>query len=179
LTFWGRILAAVDQEVEVRMDSAFTISRRGFLAGAALVALHPEPLLAQAARQPLVIVHRDPLCGCCGGWTEHVEAAGFPVRTVETSDLEAVKTWLGVPAEVGSCHTAEVDGYVIEGHVPAAALRRLLAERPSATGLAVPGMPIGSPGMEIPGAAPDRYDVLLFGPTGQTVFATFLGAQEL
>lgn len=161
------------------MRSTFTISRRGFLAGAVVLPLLPAPMLAQTTEQPLVVVNKDPFCGCCGAWAEHLEAAGFPVRVVETGDLAAVKERLGVPAALGSCHTAEVDGYVIEGHVPPAALRRLLAERPSATGLAVPGMPAGSPGMEIPGVAPDQYEVVLFGPAGETIFATFLGGQEL
>jgi hypothetical protein len=155
------------------------ISRRGFLAGAVVVPLLPAPMLAQTTEQPLVVVNKDPSCGCCSAWAEHIEAAGFRVRSVEALDIAVAKRRLGVPAALASCHIAEVDGYIIEGHVPAAALRRLLAERPSATGLAVPGMPAGSPGMEIPGVAPDQYEVVLFGPSGETIFAAFLGAHEL
>ena len=92
--------------------------------------------------------------------------------------MDSLKQRLGVPAELASCHTAEVGGYVVEGHVPAAAIRRLLAERPDATGLAVPGMPAGSPGMDFPGVDPEPYEVFLFGPTIQP-FGRFLGAQEI
>ena len=94
-----------------------------------------------AAAQPVVTVHRDPNCGCCLGWVQHLQKAGFPTKVLETKDLEAVKTRLGVPDDLAACHTAEVLGYVIEGHVPAPALQRFLAEKPNATGLAVPGMP--------------------------------------
>jgi hypothetical protein len=110
---------------------------------------------------------------------EHVTAAGFAVRVHEVTDLGPIKTRLSVPPALASCHTAEIGGYVVEGHVPASAIRRLLAERPGATGLAVPGMPVGSPGMEVPGAANETYEVVLFGPSGQQVYATFSGAQEL
>jgi hypothetical protein len=127
---------------------------------------------------PLVTVTRDPDCGCCGGWIAHIEAEGFPVRIVTSADVDSLKQRLGVPSELSSCHTAEVDGYVIEGHVPAAALRRLLLERPAATGLAVPGMPAGSPGMDFPDVVPAPYEVLLFGPKIET-FGRFLGAQEI
>ena len=101
-----------------------------------------------AATEPLVTVHRDPSCGCCSGWVQHLQKAGFPTKVLDSTDLDAVKTRLGVPDDLAACHTAEVSGYVIEGHVPAAALKRFLADKPNATGLAVPGMPIGSPGME-------------------------------
>ena len=148
------------------------------LALAALPALS-GPLMAQTPDLPLVTVMKDPSCGCCGAWAEHLEAAGFPVRMVDTDELDAVKRRLGVPAELASCHTAEVGGYVVEGHVPAPAVRRLLAERPSAKGLAVPGMPAGSPGMDFPGVTPERYAVILFGDGDETTFARFLGAREL
>lgn len=156
-----------------------TISRRALLAGAAALPLVLSPAgRARAGALPLVIVTKDPSCGCCGAWVAHVEAAGFPVRVVESDDVFSLKQRLGVPADLASCHTAETDGYVIEGHVPAAALRRLLAERPVATGLAVPGMPAGSPGMEVPGTAPEPYEVVLFGPATRTTFARFLGSNE-
>ena len=95
----------------------------------------------------------------------------------ETGNINAVKQRLGVPADLVSCHTAEVGGYVVEGHVPAGPIRRLLAEKPLAAGLAVPGMPIGSPGME--GGAPDNYDVILFGRQGRRVFTRYLSEREL
>jgi hypothetical protein len=97
---------------------------------------------------------------------------------VETAELNRVKARLGVPPSLAACHTAEVAGYVVEGHVPAGAIKRLLAERPDAKGLAVPGMPIGSQGMEVEGAAPETYEVMLFGPAGQRPFARYRGGQE-
>ena len=162
------------------MRSSNTISRRAVLASAgALPVLLSTLAKGQAETLPLVTVTKDPSCGCCEGWADHIRAAGFPVQIVESADVDSVKRRLGIPAELASCHTAEVDGYVIEGHVPAAALRQLLAERPAATGLAVPGMPAGSPGMEFPGVEPEPYDVVLFGPGGQMRFARFRGGREV
>jgi hypothetical protein len=132
--------------------------------------------ISQAA--PRILVHKDPNCGCCSGWVEHVRSAGFDTHLNELSDLAPIKSRLAVPPALSSCHTAEVDGYVIEGHVPASAIRRLLAERPSATGLAVPGMPTGSPGMEVSGTPDETYDVVLFGPTWQKVYARYEGTRE-
>ncbi|WP_299358638.1 DUF411 domain-containing protein [uncultured Paracoccus sp.] len=155
------------------------ISRRAVLAAAgAFPLLMSIPTRARAEALPLVTVTKDPSCGCCGGWIEHIKAAGFPVHVVESSDVDALKQRLGVPVELTSCHTAEVEGYVVEGHVPAAAIRRLLAERPVGTGLAVPGMPAGSPGMDFPGVDPEAYEVLLFGATIQS-FGQFLGSREI
>jgi hypothetical protein len=116
-------------------------------------------------------------CGCCGGWVQHLQKAGFATKVIETRDLDAVKTRLKVPDDLAACHTAEVAGYVIEGHVPASALKRLLAEKPDATGLAVPGMPVGSPGME--GGTPERYDVMLFGPNGRRTYMSFIGERSV
>ena len=130
-----------------------------------------------AAAQPVVTVHRDPNCGCCLGWVQHLQKAGFSTKVLETKDLEAVKTRLGVPDDLAACHTAEVLGYVIEGHVPAPALQRFLAEKPNATGLAVPGMPIGSPGME--GGKPEAYEVVLFAPGGRRSYMRFIGDAAL
>ena len=134
---------------------------------------------APTARGTQVTVTKDPSCGCCGAWVAHIESAGFPLRVVESGDVFSLKQRLGVPEDLASCHTAEMEGYVIEGHVPATALRRLLAERPVATGLAVPGMPSGSPGMDVPGVEPEPYDVVLFGPAEQRTFARFLGGREV
>jgi hypothetical protein len=130
-----------------------------------------------AAAPPVVTVHRDPNCGCCLGWVQHLQKAGFPTKVLETKDLDAVKARLGVPDDLAACHTAEVSGYVIEGHVPAAALQRFLADKPNATGLAVPGMPISSPGME--GGKPEPYDVILFGPAGRRSYMRFVGEKAL
>jgi hypothetical protein len=124
-----------------------------------------------AAPLPPVQVFKSPTCGCCGAWVEHLEAAGFPVRVTEVDDTTAARKRLGMPDRLGSCHTATVAGYVLEGHVPAADVTRLLADRPPALGLAVPGMPVGSPGMEGPNARP--YDVVTFDKQGRSeVFAT-------
>ena len=97
------------------------------------------------AALPRVLVHKSPTCGCCAGWVKHMEASGFAVEVVETHDLEPVRKDVGVPVGKASCHTAQVDGYFVEGHVPADDVKRLLAERPDARGLTAPGMPIGSP----------------------------------
>ena len=107
-----------------------------------------------------VVVYKSPWCGCCEGWVDHMRASGFEVTVREQEDLTAIKRMAGVPDELQSCHTAFVGGYAIEGHVPAGVIDKLLAERPLVRGLAVPGMPIGSPGME--GAHPEPYEVMTF-----------------
>jgi hypothetical protein len=119
-----------------------------------------------AAQSPVVQVYKSITCGCCSEWVEHLREAGFTVHTTDTSDLRAVKAEHRVPRQAESCHTAIVDGYVVEGHVPATDVLRLLEERPAVRGLAVPGMPIGSPGMEVEGLAPQPYDVLAFDDDG-------------
>jgi hypothetical protein len=146
----------------------------------ALASIAAFTLAPQAARSvPMVTVHKDPTCGCCTGWAEHLEAAGFHVTPIDTPQINRVKAQLGVPAALWSCHTAEVDGYVIEGHVPASAIQRFLNERPQARGLAVPGMPEGSPGMEVPNSTPQEYTVVLFGDFGQRPYARFKGHDEI
>lgn len=118
-----------------------------------------------------VTMYKDPNCGCCGKWAEHMRASGFRVKEVATPQMGAVKQAAGVPQALGSCHTAKVGSYVIEGHVPAADVKRLLAEKPAVAGLSAPGMPQGSPGMEGPFPA-ERYDVVSFDREGRTtVFA--------
>lgn len=156
------------------MTHQLAMTRRGLLAGAATLAA-TKPLRA-AATPPKVVVTKDPNCGCCGGWVEHLLKAGFPVEVKGAKNLGELKTRLGVPDSLTSCHTAVVEHFVLEGHVPASAIQKLLAERPLATGLAVPGMPIGSPGMEVEGGDPDTYSVILFGPTGQRIFGRYRGA---
>ena len=130
-----------------------------FLASLALLAC------AQAAAATIEVV-KSPYCGCCSQWVEHLRAHGFTVRVSETEDLDTVARGRGVPDALRSCHTASVEGYIIEGHVPAADIDRLLRERPRATGLAVPGMPIGSPGME-QGDRRQPYATILFHRDGR------------
>jgi hypothetical protein len=152
-------------------------TRRGVCLGLGLVLAGATR--ARATDLPRMVVTKDPSCGCCRGWTEHVRAAGFPIEIVESASVGRLKARLGVPQDLAGCHTAEVGGYVVEGHVPAAAIRRLLEERPAATGLAVPGMPVGSPGMEVEGSPPEIYEVVLFGPSGRRRFARYRAAEEL
>lgn len=156
-------------------------SRRALMTGAAqavaALALW-RPSLADEAL-PKMTLTRDPNCGCCGGWVTHAQAAGFQVEVIEAADLAPLKARLGVPEALMSCHTAEIGGYVVEGHVPAAAIKRLLAERPQAKGIAVAGMPVGSPGMEIPGRPPETYEVLLFAVGEQRVFARYRGLEQI
>ena len=150
-------------------------SRRSLLVGLGASAVTLLTFRAKAA--PAVLVHKDPNCGCCTGWAAHMRKAGFEVTIDERSDLTAVRQRLGVPDELAACHTAEIDGYVVEGHVPAEAVQRLLRERPAAIGLSVPGMPPGSPGMESP--TPETYEVLLFGKSGKQPFMRFLETKAI
>ena len=156
-------------------DKLHSVTRRSALAlVAAFLVLQRSSAEAEA---PAILVHKDPNCSCCAGWVRHLKDAGFAVRVEETTDLQPVRRRLGVPADLAACHTAEVDGYVLEGHVPAAAVRRLLEQRPTAIGLAVPGMPAGSPGMD--GGTPQRYDVVLFGANGRQPFMRFVGSENV
>ena len=157
--------------------AANNLTRRSALAVSLGLASAFEFGTAFAAGEPLITVHRDPSCGCCSGWVRHLQNAGLRARVIETQDLDTVKKQLNIPEDLAACHTAEIAGYVIEGHAPAPAIRRLLAEKPSAQGLAVPGMPIGSPGME--GANPQPYAVVLFGPGGRSSYMRFLGDRTL
>jgi hypothetical protein len=118
---------------------------------------------------PLVTVHKNASCGCCVLWVEHMQAAGFRVEVRDIDNMEPVKSRLGVPAGKGSCHTAEVGGYFVEGHVPAEDIKRLLAQKPSGKGLVLPGMPMGSPGMEMPDGRTQPYTVELVQSDGSTV----------
>lgn len=148
---------------------AFTLARR--LRSTAPLLLLAACTAAQAASYTM---HRDPGCGCCVAWSKHIhEQMAAEVVVENHPDMAAVKQRLGVPQELWSCHTMEVDGYVIEGHVPAADIARLLAERPEGVrGLAVPGMPVGSPGMEM-GDRVQPYQVVAFGDAGYSVFASY------
>ncbi|MGP1383409.1 MAG: DUF411 domain-containing protein [Thainema sp.] len=121
----------------------------------------------QVAMDTEITVFRSPTCGCCGQWIEHMQAAGFIVKDNVTEDMTAIKEQYGVPANLASCHTTVVDGYVVEGHVPAEDVQRLLVEKPEVAGIAVPGMPIGSPGMES-GDYVEPYTVFSFTESGET-----------
>ncbi|WP_345295115.1 DUF411 domain-containing protein [Luteimonas vadosa] len=153
------VAAAAGAEAAPRMDARETAMRS------------PPGVLIPASRDaalPHVVVHKSPTCGCCGAWVEHIRDAGFHVEVRESDDLEPVKSRLGVPFGKGSCHTAEIDGYFVEGHVPAEDIKRLLAERPDARGLTLPGMPIGSPGMESPDGTVQPYTVEVVSVDGTT-----------
>ena len=135
--------------------------------------IQPAALVGPDA--PTVTVFKSPTCGCCSMWVEHMESAGFTVDARDRDDMAAVKDSLGLPSDLASCHTAVVDGYVVEGHVPAQYVVQLLDERPEMLGLTVPGMPIGSPGMEV-GDRVDPYDVLAVTTDGEAaVFASIPG----
>jgi hypothetical protein len=142
------------------------LTRRTMIASLAALSLAPS------ARAATPVFYRSPGCGCCHVWTERMAEAGLPVMLEDSSDLAAVSARLGIPAGLEGCHVGEIEGYVVSGHVPPADVKRLLSEKPDALGLLVPGMPIGSPGMEM-GGQTERYDVLLLAKDGTTgVFAT-------
>ena len=155
-----------------------TLSMRRFGVGAGFMALAlttgaavPGPSAIHSHSEgPVITVYKDPNCGCCNNWVDHLIRHGYRVTAKNTSEMTEIKRGLGVPEDLESCHTGVVKGYVIEGHVPAPDIKRLLKEKPTVVGLAVPGMPMGSPGME--GPRTDRYDVLSFDKAGKTkVFA--------
>lgn len=146
----------------------------GMLAGAAVLSV--AFVHAQKPAAPVMDVYKSPTCGCCSVWVEHVRKAGFTVRVTDmpNAELDQVKTKHRVPAQSQSCHTGVIGGYVVEGHVPAAEVTRLLKERPAVAGIAVGGMPMGSPGMEVPGVKPQQYNVVSFDKAGALkVFATY------
>ena len=153
------------------------ISRRSFLAqtaalGASLAGGKSVLAAVTAADPQTMTIYMSPTCGCCANWVDHVKATGFKTVVHEDEDMETVKDSLGVPRDMRSCHTAQIEKYLIEGHVPAADIRSLLAKKPEAAGLAAPGMPASSPGMAVPGQPHEPYDVLLFQRDGKSqVFA--------
>ena len=154
------------------------VTRRGaLLCGAALATLAP---LRASAEKTHIAVTKGPGCECCEGWAKHLRANGYSVSVSESDDLDGVKIKLGIPDDLRTCHTGEVAGYLLEGHVPAVAIRYLLTEKPvGMIGLAVPGMPIGSPGMEVKGAKLDEYPVILFGPNGRRTWGRFKGESRV
>ena len=119
---------------------------------------------AQQAK-PSITVYKTSTCGCCSGWVDHLKANGFDVKALDVEDIQTVKTTYGVPASLASCHTGVIGNYTIEGHVPADAIHRLLKERPGVAGIAVPGMPVGTPGMEV-GDRKDPYSIMSFNRDG-------------
>jgi hypothetical protein len=136
----------------------------------ALMILAAMPIAAAAATaaKTKIVVHKTESCGCCKLWVNHLEKAGFLVEVIDENNLGPIKERVGIPYGKGSCHTALVEGYFVEGHVPANDVKRLLRERPKAKGLTVPAMPAGSPGMEVPSGQVDPYDVLLVAKDGST-----------
>ncbi len=130
------------------------------------------PVPAAQSPWPVMVVTKNASCDCCGAWVDRMRQAGFRVEVHDVDNLDPVKTRLGIPAGKGSCHTAEIGGYFIEGHVPAEDIKRLLTEKPRAKGLVLPGMPLGSPGMEVPDGGVQSYTVELIDPQGEaTAFA--------
>lgn len=143
-----------------------------FLLLALTTAAAPTPPTGDDAKKPTITVYKDPSCGCCKSWIEHLIKHGYRVDSKDTPEMTEIKRTLGVPDRLSACHTAVVNGYLIEGHVPATDIARLLKEKPKVAGLAVPGMPMGSPGME--GPRTQHYQVLSFDKAGKTkVFASY------
>ncbi|WP_457797711.1 DUF411 domain-containing protein [Methylocystis sp. S23] len=153
------------------MSHEFSRREAARFLGAAAAALIAGGARAEEAKK--MIVHKSPTCGCCGGWAARMRAEGYAVEEIKEADMEAVKARLGVPERMASCHTAEIDGYVIEGHVPPQAVAQLLKERPKAAGVAAPGMPMGSPGMEM--GEPEIYALYLFDASGAREFGKWRG----
>ena len=133
----------------------------------AVVLASPAGQNPAASKPTSITVYKTPTCGCCGKWVQHLTSAGFAPVVNDLPDVGSTKAKLGVPSELGSCHTAVVDGYIVEGHVPADVIKQLLKERPNVVGIAVPGMPVGSPGME-QGDEKQPYDIIAFDKTGKT-----------
>lgn len=131
------------------------------------------------ATPEVIEVYKSATCGCCTQWIEHLRANGFEVKAQNVPNTAAYRARFGIPAALGSCHTATIGGYALEGHVPAREIRRLLAEKPKAVGLTVPGMPMGSPGMEMPEMPADAYDVLLVRKDDRHVVYRHYKAQQV
>lgn len=137
--------------------------------GILMAGLMPQLACSDSGRQAElepITVYKSPTCGCCTKWVSHLQDNGFKVEAINRKDMNRVKSEAGIPRQLASCHTAIIGGYIIEGHVPAADIKRLLKERPDVIGLTVPGMPMGSPGME--GPRQDKYEVLTFTRSGNT-----------
>lgn len=146
----------------------------GLLAGAVVLVAATIAVIgigAQQARQAppkqAVTVYKTPTCGCCSKWVDHMKSKGFDVKAIDMEDVDPIKRSHGVPRNAESCHTALVGGYVVEGHVPADAVQRMLRDKPAIAGIAAPGMPVGSPGMEVPNVKPESYSVMAFDKAGK------------
>lgn len=147
------------------------MKRLKFMLGALLLSTSLVTPAEEVMSDKEMTVYRSPTCGCCGKWIEHIKQNHFVVKDIVSDDMQAIKQKLGVPEKLASCHTAVVDGYVIEGHVPAADIEKLLQTKPKVTGISAPGMPMGSPGMEM-GGRQDDYAVVSFDNAGNVkVFA--------
>jgi hypothetical protein len=143
------------------------MTRRTLLAALSLAALLATTASAQAPGRMKMTVYKSPTCGCCAKWVEHMKKAGFDLAVTDTDNVSLIKAEHKVPSNLAACHTAIVNGYVVEGHVPEDVIRKMLAEKPRISGIAVAGMPMGAPGMETEGV-PQSYDVMAFDATGAT-----------
>ena len=141
------------------------MTRRTLLAALSLAALLVATASAQAPALTKMTVYKSPTCGCCAKWVEHMKKAGFDLAVTDTDNVSLIKAEHKVPSNLAACHTAIVNGYVVEGHVPDDVIRKMLAEKPKISGIAVAGMPMGAPGMETEGV-PQSYDVMAFDATG-------------
>ena len=159
------------------MQAKMNNTRRNLIVSGIFSAFAIPALAAKSSKNPLIEVWKTPTCGCCKEWVSHLESAGFHTVVHDVEDTSAIRANKGIPPALASCHTGEVAGYALEGHVPASEIKRLLSERPNAVGLAVAGMPIGSPGMESPPGASQpqpRFDVLLVSKQGvPTVYRAY------
>ena len=139
--------------------------RSALATGAALTVANPRDVFA-LIKDPRILIYKSPTCGCCGKWVDHMKAAGFQTIVKDLDDVSGIKNNQGVPQSLWSCHTALVEGYVFEGHVPADLIKKVMKDKPKIVGLAVPGMPQGSPGMET--GRKDKYDVIAWQKGGKT-----------
>ena len=153
------------------MQTHTFVTRRSLLALALTVGLTWAGsvwMAAQASPKPQMTVYKSSTCGCCEKWVEHMRANGFEVKAIDVPDIDKVKKERGVPDAAASCHTATVNGYLVEGHVPADAVLKMLKEKPAIAGIAAPGMPMGSPGMEMPNGQKEPYTIVSFDKSGKT-----------
>jgi hypothetical protein len=152
------------------MTSFFSARRFVVLAAAMALGWGATVWASAQARpaKPQLTVYKSSTCGCCSNWVEHMKSNGFDVKAIDVDDIDKVKQERGVPAAAASCHTAMVNGYIVEGHVPADAVLKMLREKPAIAGIAVPGMPVGSPGMEMPNGQKDSYAIVSFDKNGKT-----------
>jgi len=152
------------------------VKKKGLIIGLAVaaLALTGAMVIQPGEAAPQITVYKNAACGCCNDWIEHLEEEGFRVTAVNADNMPVIKAANGIHSGISSCHTALVGDYVVEGHVPASTLKRFLAEKPALAGLSVPGMPVGSPGMEMPGQPAQPYDVLSIDRSGNTaVYESF------